>query len=345
MNGYSFAYPWLLAAGLLIPAVFAWRRWRGRAPVWLVPYAAAWTARGRPPSGAWRMAALYAALALLIVAAARPQRVDQREEIVSRGYDLMLAIDLSTSMLAEDYRAPDGAPLNRMEAIRPIIQRFIAGRPDDRIGIVLFSGRAFTLAPLTTDHEWLGQQVAALRIGMLEDGTAIGDGLGIALTGLEAGRQGAAAEDTAGQFVILLTDGANTSGSLTPPQSTAIARHRKIPVFTIGAGRNGMVPFPIFDSAGRRIGTRQYPSSLDVQAMQTMAAETGGQFVEAGNVGALATAFNAIDAARKTEFRVRTRLLTTELFQWPLGAAMVLLLVAAPMTAIWEARKARSSAA
>jgi Ca-activated chloride channel homolog len=345
MNGYSLAYPWLLAGLLLIPAVMAWRRWRGRSPLWLVPYAAAWTARSRAPSGAWRLAALYAAMALLVVAAARPQRVDQREEVVSRGYDLMLAIDLSTSMLAEDYRSPTGAPLNRMEAIRPIIQRFIAGRPDDRIGVVLFAGRAFTLAPLTTDHEWLGQQVAALRIGMLEDGTAIGDGLGIALSGLEAARDSEAADDSAGKFVILLTDGANTSGSLTPPQSTAIARHRKIPVFTIGAGRNGMVPFPIFDDNGRRIGTRQFPSSLDVKAMQTMASETGGRFVEASNVGALATAFNAIDAARKTEFRVRTRVLTTELFYWPLGAAVLFLLAAAPISARWEARRTRPATA
>lgn len=337
MSSFGFAHPWVFAALLLMPAVMAWRRWRGRTPVWLVPYAAAWTGRRRGGAGVpWRVAALYAAMALLIVAAARPQRVDQREEVVSRGHDLMLAIDLSTSMLAEDYQGRDG-PINRLEAIRPVIRRFITDRPNDRIGVVVFAARAYTLAPLTTDHAWLDRQVAAIRIGMLEDGTAIGDGLGIALTGLEAGRarQG---EASAGQFVVLLTDGANTSGTLTPPQTTAIARYRKVPVYTVGAGRDGMAPFPIFDDAGRRIGTRQFPSSLDVEALKTMAAETGGRFLQAGDVKALEAAFRAIDGARKTEFRVRSRQVTTELFPWALGPALLLLALAAP---VWGALAGR----
>lgn len=329
MSGFGFASPWALAALAVIPAVLAWRRWRGRTPVWLVPYAARWTGRAAaPPGAAWRMAALCLALALLVVAAARPQRADQREEVVSRGYDLMLAIDLSTSMLAEDYAGPDG-PISRLDAVRPVIRRFITKRPDDRIGVVVFAARAYTLAPPTTDHAWLDGRVAALRIGMLEDGTAIGDGLGIALAGLEAARPGAA-EDAAGQFVILLTDGANTSGTLTPPQSTALARHRGVPVYTVGAGRNGMVPFPVFDDDGRRTGTRMFPSSLDIEALRTISAETGGRFLPAGDVAALEAAFRDIASARKAEFRVRTRLVTTELFPWALGPALALLLLAAP---------------
>jgi Ca-activated chloride channel family protein len=338
MTAYRFEHPWVLLALLLIPAVLLWRRWRGRAPVWLVPYAAAWTERGRLPVGTWRMAGVYAALALLTIAAARPQRVASHEEVVSRGYDLMLAIDLSTSMLAEDYRGPKG-PINRLEAIRPIIQAFVTGRPDDRIGVVVFAGKAFTLAPLTTDHQWLEKQVAALSIGIVEDGTAVGDGLGIALTGLEASRRDD--EAAVGKFVILLTDGANTSGSLTPPQATAIARHRSVPVYTIGAGRNGMVPFPIFDDAGRRIGTRQFPSSLDVEALRTMSAETGGRYLQAGDLKALATAFKSIDAARKTEFRVKRRLVTTELFAWAAAPALACLLWAAPLWGAGRAATAR----
>jgi Ca-activated chloride channel family protein len=343
MSGFSLAYPWVVAALLLIPAVMIWRRWRGRTPVWLVPYAAAWTGRGSDNAGAsWRIVAVYAAMALLVLAAARPQRVDQREEVVSRGYDLMLAIDLSTSMLAEDYSGPKG-PINRLEALRPIIRSFITRRPNDRIGVVVFSAHAYTLAPLTTDHAWLDRQVAAIRIGTLEDGTAIGDGLGIAVTGLEAGRP-KGTEAAAGQFVILLTDGANTSGTLTPPQSTAIARYRKIPVYTVGAGRNGMVPFPIFDDAGRRIGTRQFPSSLDIEALRTMAAETEGRFLQAGDVRALDAAFRAIDAARKTEFHVKTRMVTTELYAWALAPALICLLLAAPLWGAGAARALRPTA-
>jgi Ca-activated chloride channel family protein len=333
MSGFQFAYPWLLLALLVVPAVIAWRRWRGRAPVWFVPYAAAWSPRTREPSEAWRLVLIYLALALLVIAAARPQRVDQREEVVSRGYDLMLAIDLSTSMLAEDFEGPAGR-INRLEAVRPVVRDFIQGRPNDRIGIVVFAARAFTLSPLTTDHAFLDQKVADLKIGMLEDGTAIGDGLGIALTNLESDRDDS--EAAVGQFIILLTDGANTSGSLTPPQSTSIARFRKVPVYTIGAGRAGMVPFPIFNDAGIRIGTRQFPSAIDIDALKIMAGETGGRYTEADDNQALTAAFQSIDAARKTEFSVRTRTVTTELFAWPLGAALLALLIAAP---VWRRRK------
>jgi Ca-activated chloride channel family protein len=330
---FRFDQPWFLLGVLLIPAVMAWRRWGGRAPVWLVPYASAWAARARMPSGSWRLICLYAAIVVLSLAAARPQRTDQRQEVVSRGYDLMLAIDLSTSMLAEDYTGPDGKRINRMDALKPIIQSFIASRKDDRIGVVLFAAKADTLAPLTTDHAWLARQVDAMRIGMLEDGTAIGDGLGIALTNLED-RNLAPEAASVGKFVILLTDGANTSGSLTPPQSTGIAKFRGVPVYTIAAGRNGMVPFPIFDDYGRRIGTRMFPSSLDIEAMKTMAAETGGHFSQAGDVKSLDEAFKAIDRARKTEFRVSTRLTTTELFPWFLAPGLALMLLAAP---VWGA--------
>jgi Ca-activated chloride channel family protein len=274
------------------------------------------------------------------VAAARPQRVDRHEEVVSRGYDLMLAIDLSTSMLAEDYRGVDGRPINRLEAIRPVISAFVAGRPGDRVGVVVFAGRAHTLAPLTTDHAWLEARIGALKIGLVEDGTAIGDGLGLALAGLEAGR--AAGDEATGQFVILLTDGANTSGGLTPPQATAIARHRKTPVYAIGAGRTGMVPFPIFDDAGRRIGTRQFPSSLDVEALRAMSAETGGRYLPAGDLAALRDAFAAIDAARKAEVKVRHRSVTTELFAWFAGPGLAALLLAAPG---WRRPRARRAAA
>ena len=327
MSTFQFASPWALALLLLIPAVAGWRRWRGRAPVWLAPYVKAWNPARALPVTPWRMLCLYGVLALLTLTLAGPQRTDQQQEVVSRGYDLMLAIDLSSSMLAEDYVGPDG-PINRLEAIRPALQAFVTERPNDRIGVVLFAAQAYTLAPLTTDHAWLADQLAGVQIGLLEDGTAIGDGLGIALAGLERPRE---AEDQAvGRFVILLTDGANTSGSLTPPQSTALARHRGVPVYTIGAGRNGMVPFPIFDDQGRRVGTRQFPSALDVEALQRMARDTDGRFVQAGDTAALNSAFAAIDAAQKTAFQVKTRRVTTPLFPWPLGGALLLLLAAAP---------------
>ncbi|WP_164157052.1 VWA domain-containing protein [Sandarakinorhabdus rubra] len=331
MPDVRFAYPVVLFGLLALPALLLWRRTRGRTPVRIVPHAAAWAGAGGM-GGSLRIVALYAALALLIVALARPQRIGSDQKVEQQGYDLMLAIDLSTSMLSEDYQGPKGR-INRLETIRPIIRQFIARRPNDRIGIAVFARRAITLAPLTTDHGWLARQVATLRTGLIEDGTAIGDGLGVALNNIARAR-GAATDSGSnyggGAFIILLTDGSNNSGDLTPAEATALARFRRIPVYTVGTGRNGMVPFPVFAANGRRIGTSQQPSALDIDALKTIAAQTGGRFFMAGDTRALAAAFAAIDAARKARFSVRRSVRVDELFPWFALPAMLLLVVAAP---------------
>jgi Ca-activated chloride channel family protein len=339
MNAYRFDNAWILFALVLIPALMIWRRRRGRTPLYLVPYAAAWMPHeGRGTAVRW-IVGVYAALALLIIAAARPQRIDDRQEPISRGYDLMLVVDLSTSMLAEDYAGPKG-PINRLEAIRPVIQAFIADRPGDRIGVVAFAGRAYTLSPLTTDHRWLQKQVGDLKIGAIEDGTAIGDGLGIALTHLEGDRRD---ERAVGAFIVLLTDGANTGGMLTPPQATAIAHHRGIPVYTVGAGRDGLVPYPVFDSGGRRTGTRQLPFGTDEEALRTIAAATGGRYFKADDAPALGSAFVAINASQKTRFRAKTYLVTTELFAWAVLPALACLLYAVPGLWVWRRNTLRAA--
>ncbi len=342
ITGFRFDQPLVLLALLIVPAIMLWRRFRGRAPLRIVPHAAAWAG----DFGASRrssIAALYAALVLIVVALARPQQVANDQRIEQQGYDLMLVVDLSTSMLSEDYRGASG-PINRLETVRPVIQQFIRNRPDDRIGIAVFTREALTLAPLTTDHGWLARQVAGLRTGLMEDGTAIGDGLGVALLDIAAGRGSVApgaATDTVGAFIVLLTDGSNNSGELTPAEATALARFRKIPIYTVGTGRNGMVPFPVFDAAGKRIGTSMQPSTLDIEALKTIAAQTGGRFFMAGDTNALQTAFAAIDAARKARFQVRRSVRVDELFPWALLPAMALLLLAAQ--GLWQ-RAGRSPA-
>lgn len=331
MTGFRFEHPALMFALLLIPAIIFWRWRRGRAPLLVVPHAAAWSGGGGAASG-WWIAALYAALALGIVALARPQLVDEVRKVQQHGYDLMLVVDLSTSMLSEDYQGPRGR-INRLETIRPVIREFIRKRPDDRIGMVVFARRAMTLAPLTTDHGWLAAQVDELRTGLLEDGTAIGDGLGIALIDIEAGRGEGARQDqpgTIGAFIVLLTDGSNNSGDLTPAEATALARHRKVPVYTIGTGRNGMVPYPVFDANGRRVGTTEQPSALDIDALETMARQTGGRFFMADDAQALRGAFQAIDTARKAQFEVKRTVRVRELFAWFVLPALLMLIIAVP---------------
>ncbi len=332
-SNYTFHDPLWLLALLLLP-LLVWIRGRRGAPVLVVPFAAAWHRPSLIPASRWPAVLAMAGLILLIVALARPQIVEDRREVKQQGYDLMLCIDLSGSMLAEDYER-DGERINRLQAIKPVIQAFISQRTSDRIGLVVFAGRAYTLAPLTFDHDWLARQIERLKIAMVgfEDGTAIGDGLGVALTRLEqAGREEGAKRK--GAFIILLTDGANNRGLLTPEQATEIAKARGVPVYTMGAGRDGLVPMPVFDDNGNKIGYRRAIADLDEGALHQIADATGAKFFRVADTDTIAKAFAAIDRAQKIEFQAKSYLLTTELFHWfalPGGALLFLgALVALP---------------
>jgi Ca-activated chloride channel family protein len=326
MGNYILKDPYWLFAILLVPALL-WLRGRRSVPVVLVPFAAAWHRTSLASTSRWPVGLAFMGLVLLVAALARPQRVEDKREVRSQGYDIVLAIDLSGSMYAEDYEK-NGQRINRLQAIKPVIQAFIDDRPADRIGIVVFSGRAYTLAPLTFDHDWLSRQTERLKIGMIEDGTAIGDGLGVALTRLEQAKHETAGRRQ-GAFVVLLTDGANNRGALAPQQAAEIAKSRGIPVYTIGAGRDGLVPFPVMDDQGNRIGMRRVMSDLDEGALRDIASATGGQFFRAFDTSTIESAFRAIDRAQKIEFQAKSYLLTAELFWWLAAPGGALLLGAA----------------
>lgn len=329
MRNFIFHSPYWLLLSLAIPLVF-WLRSRRTLNVLFVPFAAAWHRRSLFAPSRWPIIFSVLGLALLILAAARPQRIDDKRDTNSQGYDLMLAIDLSGSMLSEDFER-DGQRINRLQVIKPVIQAFINKRPSDRIGIVVFSGRAYTLSPLTLDHDWLANQVERLKIGLIEDGTAIGDGLGVALTRLEqSGRESGG--HRMGAFVVLLTDGANNRGAMTPEQATEIAKARGIPVYTVGAGREGSVPYPVFDQNNNRIGSRRVPSDLDEPALREIAGKTGGRYFRADDLRTVEEAFASIDRAKKIEFQAKSFLITTELFWIPASVGASLLLIAALMT-------------
>ncbi|MDB6169990.1 MAG: von Willebrand factor type [Verrucomicrobia bacterium] len=303
---------WLLA--LLALPLLVWFRGRRRVPVLLVPFAAAWHRPSLASASHWPAGLALLGLALLIVGLARPQRVEDKREVHTQGYDIMLAVDLSGSMLSEDYER-GGERINRLQAIKPVIQSFIEDRPNDRIGIVVFAGQAYTLAPLTFDHDWLSRQTARLKIRMIGDGTAIGDGLGVALTRLEQAKRETGGKRS-GAFVVLLTDGSNNRGALAPQEAASIARSRGVPVYTIGAGRDGLVPFPILDDKGNKLGYRQMLADLDEGALRQIAEETGGHFFRAMDTDTVESAFKAIDRAQKIEFQAKSYLITTELFPW-----------------------------
>ena len=311
--GWRMASPLWLLALIAIPAV-AWLRGRARVSVWLVPFAAAWHRPSLFAGSRWRTALAAGGLVLIVAAMARPQRTEDKHQARTQGYDIMLCIDLSSSMLSEDYEKA-GQRMNRLQAIEPVIEAFINNRPADRIGVVLFSGQAYTMAPLTTDHEWLARQLGRVKIGLIEDGTAIGDGLGIALTRLEQAKRESNGRRL-GAFIVLLTDGANNRGSLSPMQAAAIAKARGIPIYTIGAGKDGIVPFPVFDDKGNRIGTRRILADLDENALRDISGATGGHFFRAAETGTIESAFRDIDQSQKIEFQAKSYLVTTELFAW-----------------------------
>ena len=239
-------------------------------------------------------------------------------------------------MLAEDYER-GGKRLNRLDALRPVLDAFIQRRPNDRIGLVVFAGRAYTLSPLTFDHDWLRRQAERLKIGLIEDGTAIGDGLGVALTRLEQAKREQAGKRL-GAFIILLTDGVNNKGALTPLQSAAIAKGRGIPIYTIGAGRTGLVPFPVIDRNGRKIGLDRQWTETDERTLQAIARETGAEFFRAMDSGTIENAFKAIDRVQKIEFQAKSYLLTEELYAW-FAVPAALLFAAAALLVRWPFKR------
>jgi Ca-activated chloride channel family protein len=324
---YIFQSPLWFLALLIIPAIF-WLRSRRTVPVLIVPFAAAWHRASL--AGPSRLPAILVSLGLILltIGLARPQKVEDKREVRTQGYDLILAIDLSGSMLSEDF-TEGSTPVNRLQAIKPVIQAFINDRPSDRIGVALFAGHAYTLAPLTFDHDWLARQIEQIKIGLIEDGTAIGDGLGLALTRLEQSDRTEDGNKRKGAFVILLTDGANNRGALSPQQATEIAKDRHIPVYTIGAGREGWVPFPVFDNNGNRVSVRRVISDLDEETLRTIARETGGLYFRARDNNTIKNAFAAIDRAQKIEFQAKSYLVTTEYFHWFAAAGSAFLLLAA----------------
>ncbi|MCC5023524.1 MAG: VWA domain-containing protein [Candidatus Synoicihabitans palmerolidicus] len=315
---------WFLA--LLVLPLVVWLRRRRKLPVHIVPFAAAWHRPSAVSASRLPLGFAVVGFVLLVAGLARPQRVKDRREVRQQGYDLMLAIDLSGSMLAEDFMR-DGQRINRLQAIKPVITAFIKDRPGDRIGIIVFSGSAYTLAPLTFDHAWLERQVVRLKPGMIEDGTALGDGLGVALSRLEQADK-TDGNTRQGAFVILLTDGANNRGALAPLDAAEIALSRKIPVYTIGAGRNGLVHYPRIDpDTGRTLGYRQIVSDLDEGTLREIANITDAEYFRADDSDTIESAFSAIDSERKIEFVAKSYLLADELFIWfaAPGAAILLL--------------------
>ncbi len=232
------------------------------------------------------------AIACLIIVLARPQLKDKWSSSSAEGTDIVIALDISGSMLAKDFEP------NRLEAAKKVAAHFIQGRESDNIGVVIFAGESLTGIPMTGDRTQLINYLANVDIGMLEDGTAIGDGIVTSLNRLKDGK-------AKSQSIILITDGSNNSGIVTPASAASVAKEMDVKIYTIGVGTNGMAPSPSYDMAGRLVYTPQ-EVVIDEATLQAIASATGGKYFRATGNSTLRDIFNEIDALEKTKLDIKT---------------------------------------
>jgi Ca-activated chloride channel family protein len=230
------------------------------------------------------------AFTFLVIALARPQTTNSWNTSTTEGIDIMLSLDISSSMLAMDLK-PD-----RLEAAKDVAASFINGRPTDNIGLVVFSGESFTQCPLTTDHAVLLNLLKDVQCGMIEDGTAIGHGLATAVSRLKDSK-------AKSKVIILLTDGTNNRGEIAPVTAAEIAKTFGIRVYTVAVGTKGEAPYPVQTAVGTR--TQMIPVEIDEQTLTQIAQITGGLYFRATNTAALKEIYQEIDQMEKTKMSVQ----------------------------------------
>lgn len=288
----NFANPELLWLFALFPVVWLARRLRRPPTVRFGALDVAAHAAGGWPVLAWLVGALrYAVLAALIVALARPQAVSATETIEASGVDLMLVVDVSESMQALDM-IHEGARESRLAAVKRVIAEFVDARPNDRIGVIAFAGAPYLVSPLTLDHGWLLENLARLETGRVEDGTAVGEALAAAVDRLRD-------VESKSKLVVLLTDGENNAGQVTPGMAAEAARTLGVRVHAIGVGTDGEAPVPVTDEQGRqRIVMATVSVGMDM--VQKIAETTGGEAFRATDARALAQVYDRIDQMETT---------------------------------------------
>ena len=314
-----FASPWWFLLLALLPLLWRARQARERRPAIRFPTFA--VLRSVAPSGDRRRRLVLGALRSLVVvlvalAMARPQAGSAATQVHREGVDVVLAVDVSGSMLAEDFELPSGRA-SRLDVVKSVVKDFVAARPEDRVGLVLFAARAYTQCPLTLDHGWLRQNLDRTQIGMIEDGTAVGAGLATAVNRLRA-------STAKSKFVVLLTDGQQNAGRITPQTAAEAAAALGIKVYTVGAGTRGMAPFPVRDLFGNKV-YRPMQVDVDEPTLEKVAQTTGARYFRATDTKSLHDIYDEIDKAEKTRFEAPEYADYRELYPWALWPALMLL--------------------
>ena len=256
------------------------------------------------------------ALVLLLIALAGPQRLLAESKLASEGIDIVLALDVSGSMSAEDY-VIDGHRISRLDIIKSTVENFIKQRTNDRMGLIVFGSQAYTVCPLTMDHEWLLENLHQIRIGVIEDATAIGSGIATSLLRLKNSKAKT-------RIIVLLTDGANNSGKIQPLDAAKLAQSMGIKVYTIGAGTTGIVPFPVVDEFGNK-HYEQAQFDFDEDTLKKIADMTGAKYYRAADTDSLQRCYADIDKLEKTKIVEKGYRQYEPLFWYYVDAALILL--------------------
>jgi len=291
----SFGQPRFFYLLILIPVLIAWKILKGRDQQAAVNIS---SISGLQNISSWKnvfhnipFVLRLLALSCIIIALARPQTKNDEQFTEGEGVDIILCIDVSGSMTAQDFTP------NRMEAAKKVAEDFVDQRMTDRIGIVIFSGESFTQCPLTTDHEVLKSQIEQIRNGLLEDGTAIGSGLATSVDRLRT-------STAKSKVVILLTDGINNGGLIDPATAKEIAKAFKVKVYTIGVGTDGYAPTPVSTPMG--IVMQNEKVAIDEKLLISIANETGGKYFRAKDNASLKNIYNEIDKLEKSKVQITT---------------------------------------
>ncbi len=318
---------WLLALALPIAAIWAGRR-RRRAGL-RVPTVEGLGEVARQSRRGWhKLPPLLRVLSLVLIvlALARPQQGMEETRIITEGIDIVLAVDVSTSMLAEDFQLR-GQRQNRLAVVKEVVKEFVTHRPSDRIGLIVFAGRAYTQCPLTLDHGWLLTNLDRAEIGMVEDGTAIGSGIATALNRLRNSK-------ARSWVMIVLTDGVNNAGTVSPDAAAELAKTLGVKVYTIGAGTKGLAPYPATDMFGRTV-YQPVQIEVDDDGLTRVAQATGGRYFRATDTESLRTIYQRIDQMEKTEIEQPKFMVYREWYAMFVIPAVLLLLAEIGLGQTW----------
>ena len=315
-----FEYPgllWLLAVPALLLVHYIYQELCGRRPHLRVSDVKFWKAGGTSVLGVLRhvpMLLRTVAMVMIVIAIARPRSSTKMEKIDTEGIDIVLAMDVSTSMLARDF-TPD-----RISAAKDIAIEFISQRPSDRIGIVVFAGESYTQCPLTTDRATLINLMKEIETGLIDDGTAIGNGLATAVARMQG-------SDAKSRVVILLTDGVNNSGEITPQTAADIAKTYGVRVYTIGVGANGTAPYPVVTPWG--VQMQDVEVEIDEDLLKGIAETTGGRYFRATDNTKLSEIYSEINKMEKARTTIDSFPVYKELFSGFAIVALICLLLEA----------------